>query len=294
MRLALKELRETLRDRRTIATLLLMPILVYPLLSVAFRAVLAVEHETGCRATAITSWACGRRPRPTSWALHLSRERRVRAKGRHSNGRSNAAQKRDARPETRPTAAKTTAKAGTTAAGDPPADASPLRPSCTNWSPNPRQSVLDGRVDVAVEIKKTEPFATRGGIDRAIDCELFYDPQSPTSREALALARRLPERGQPAEPRASTAGERGEIARRPRADRVSRPVEAEARRQIGDPAAPSLATLVPLILILMTITGAVYPAIDLTAGERERGTLETLIASPVPRMQLLWPSTRPW
>lgn len=45
--------------------------------------------------------------------------------------------------------------------------------------------------------------------------------------------------------------------------------------------------LVPLILILMTITGAVYPAIDLTAGERERGTLEALIAAPVPRLGLL-------
>jgi len=31
--------------------------------------------------------------------------------------------------------------------------------------------------------------------------------------------------------------------------------------------AASLTTLIPLILILMTITGAVYPAIDLTAGE---------------------------
>ncbi|MGF1580005.1 MAG: ABC transporter permease subunit [Gemmataceae bacterium] len=49
-----------------------------------------------------------------------------------------------------------------------------------------------------------------------------------------------------------------------------------------------IATLVPLILILMTITGAVYPAIDLTAGERERGTLEILIAAPVPRMGLLF------
>src|SRR5262249_20338024 len=49
----------------------------------------------------------------------------------------------------------------------------------------------------------------------------------------------------------------------------------------------SLAALVPLILILMTITGAVYPAIDLTAGERERGTLEILIAAPVPRFELL-------
>ena len=50
----------------------------------------------------------------------------------------------------------------------------------------------------------------------------------------------------------------------------------------------SLTGLVPLILILMTITGAVYPAIDLTAGERECGTLEILIAAPVPRLSLLF------
>ena len=50
----------------------------------------------------------------------------------------------------------------------------------------------------------------------------------------------------------------------------------------------SLAALVPLILILMTITGAVYPAIDLTAGERERGTLEVLIAAPIPRLGVLF------
>src|SRR5204863_4946184 len=50
----------------------------------------------------------------------------------------------------------------------------------------------------------------------------------------------------------------------------------------------SLAVFVPLVLILMTMTGAVYPAIDLTAGERERGTLEVLIAAPVPRVSLLF------
>ena len=36
-RLALKELRETLRDRRTIITLIAMPLLVYPILSLVFR-----------------------------------------------------------------------------------------------------------------------------------------------------------------------------------------------------------------------------------------------------------------
>jgi sodium transport system permease protein len=34
------------------------------------------------------------------------------------------------------------------------------------------------------------------------------------------------------------------------------------------------------------MTGAIYPAIDLTAGEKERGTLETLLCSPVARTHL--------
>ncbi len=49
----------------------------------------------------------------------------------------------------------------------------------------------------------------------------------------------------------------------------------------------SLKSVVPFILILMTVTGAVYPAIDLTAGERERGTLEVLMAAPIPRIGIL-------
>jgi sodium transport system permease protein len=48
-----------------------------------------------------------------------------------------------------------------------------------------------------------------------------------------------------------------------------------------------LGTVVPLILIIMTISGAIYPAIDLTAGERERGTLETLMVAPVPTVDLI-------
>ena len=58
---------------------------------------------------------------------------------------------------------------------------------------------------------------------------------------------------------------------------------ASAERMAGS----ILGTIVPLILIVMTITGAVYPAIDLTAGERERGTLETLMVAPVPTVDLI-------
>ncbi len=37
--------------------------------------------------------------------------------------------------------------------------------------------------------------------------------------------------------------------------------------------------LLPLIMLVWALTGAFYPAIDLCAGEKERGTLETLLSS---------------
>ena len=37
----------------------------------------------------------------------------------------------------------------------------------------------------------------------------------------------------------------------------------------------------------MAMTGAFYPAVDLSAGEKERGTLETLLVAPVGSSQML-------
>ena len=48
-----------------------------------------------------------------------------------------------------------------------------------------------------------------------------------------------------------------------------------------------LSKVLPLIVVVMTMLGAFYPAIDITAGERERGTLETLLSSPVKRFDLM-------
>ncbi len=48
-----------------------------------------------------------------------------------------------------------------------------------------------------------------------------------------------------------------------------------------------LGLILPLLLILITVTSAIYPAIDLTAGEHERGTLETLMVCPVPIIELV-------
>ncbi len=44
---------------------------------------------------------------------------------------------------------------------------------------------------------------------------------------------------------------------------------------------------VPYLIIILCFTGAMYPAMDLTAGEKERGTMETLLCSPVPRVDIV-------
>jgi len=44
---------------------------------------------------------------------------------------------------------------------------------------------------------------------------------------------------------------------------------------------------VPYFLILLCFTGAMYPAMDLTAGEKERGTMETLLCSPATRTDIV-------
>jgi sodium transport system permease protein len=48
-----------------------------------------------------------------------------------------------------------------------------------------------------------------------------------------------------------------------------------------------LGGIVPYLIIILCFTGAMYPAMDLTAGEKERGTMETLLCSPVPRVDLV-------
>ena len=47
------------------------------------------------------------------------------------------------------------------------------------------------------------------------------------------------------------------------------------------------AKMFPALLVLMTLTGAFYPAVDLCAGEKERGTMETLLICPASRTEIV-------
>ena len=58
---------------------------------------------------------------------------------------------------------------------------------------------------------------------------------------------------------------------------------ATQQEQIGE----AVGGFIPYIFIILCFTGAMYPAIDLGAGEKERGTLETLLTSSAPLMQII-------
>jgi len=44
----------------------------------------------------------------------------------------------------------------------------------------------------------------------------------------------------------------------------------------------------PFMLVMWSLAGALYPAVDLCAGEKERGTMETLLISPAGREEIVW------
>jgi len=70
---------------------------------------------------------------------------------------------------------------------------------------------------------------------------------------------------------------------------VLRPFEIDAVELAGEQQkeAAAWSKILPMMLILWALTGAFYPAIDLCAGEKERGTLETLLCSPAEREEIV-------
>lgn len=62
------------------------------------------------------------------------------------------------------------------------------------------------------------------------------------------------------------------------------------RQNVAPPAKVTgslLGGMLPYIIIILCMTGAMYPAIDVTAGEKERGTMETILCCPVGRTELV-------
>lgn len=253
-RICVKELKETLRDRRTIVTLLLMPLLVYPLLSVVFQRFFVTSLGTLQQ----SKFAIGTDSRESD-----ARLKRLLLWG-------------DALLTTEPDSPERIAALENLNSQRPKFPSS-FRSVTFYKASDPQEEVKNGNLALAV-VFKDAPQPGLFDQRQPIRCELVNREKSPRSTNAMRFVR----------DRLQAVNDQYLREQLVRAGiQVQLPVVATRRTIPGETESFSLTTLIPLILILMTITGAVYPAIDLTAGERERGTLEPLMAAPVPRIRLL-------
>jgi ABC-2 type transport system permease protein/sodium transport system permease protein len=266
LRLARKELRETLRDRRTIITLVLMPLLVYPVLGFAFRQFLLSSFQKNSQ---------------VHLQIGAESQEEVQALMMLVSQGDKLLRKRETAGATAPLTGAPILGADLGAA-DPPFES-------LVWGvvDDVQADVRNQFIDLGVRLMKPAEHGDRGNRGEegdwppaaSLNFQLLFRPNAPISRQAANyVERRL------------RAVDEDDLRRRLAAVGDKEPLKASWRlRPIADEEGQSfwLGALVPLILILMTITGAVYPAIDLTAGERERGTLEALMAAPVPRLSVL-------
>lgn len=65
-------------------------------------------------------------------------------------------------------------------------------------------------------------------------------------------------------------------------------IEDDDRASTEESTGSLLGVIVPFMLVVSLLMGTMYPAIDTTAGERERGTLETILTLPVTNQELIF------
>ncbi|HEV8059863.1 MAG TPA: ABC transporter permease subunit/CPBP intramembrane protease [Gemmataceae bacterium] len=246
-RLVRKETTGVLRDRRTLLTLFLMPLLLYPLLAIGFRQFFLSQQAD----QANPIYRLGFRDETEAFAImnYLNGGRETLTRLVETNGGSGKE----------------------------------LQPRLQAFPTDDlEEDIQSNDIDLGIRPRRPGGFAIDLQRELNEQWELLYREDSSYGQDAARYIERLVSAGNELflRTRLNVAGIR----------QSAFPVTLSVSPQKDSNPSKSgtLAILIPLILILMTITGGVYPAIDLTAGERERGTLEILMAAPVPRLALLF------
>lgn len=262
-----RELRDQLRDRRTLFTIAVLPILLYPLLGMSFLQVAQFTREHRSTICFIGAEDLTEEPRLFDGEnfneLYCPAAESRLLKVLFENGDSSIADTDEYRERV-------------------------------------RREIQAGRWDAAVYFPPE--FADRLAAARGAWEHFANNPSAPPQEPAT-----IPE------PRifTSTASDKSRMA----ADRVERVLrrwrDSIVRQNLQQSNMPRSATepfqvlgtdvaeevskraaiwskILPFVVLIWALTGAFYPAIDLCAGEKERGTLETLLSSPAQRSEIVW------
>jgi sodium transport system permease protein len=285
----LRELRDQLRDRRTILMVAVLPVLIYPLLGLG---VLHIADSLGGKPSVVGVYGSVYLPpdtgtdplAPVAW-LSLAPEAAARGAG-----------------------AAALAHAGELCRGR---DYPPLfvREESTLRFAAAYLDTTDGSKPLDVQLLSWPGDLDRGPLERReVDALLvvpadFADRLAKGERpEVEVVARKADERSRLASNRVQAALERwnrrlaqvrllrhhlpadyGEAFTVRDPDLGKEPLKQAAERLLE-----ALVRIFPFLLVMWSLTGALYPAVDLCAGEKERGTMETLLISPASREEIVY------
>jgi sodium transport system permease protein len=222
-----KELTEALRDRRTVISTILVPLLLFPVLSVGF-ASLAIA-------------LVGRAKEETPKVMILGGE-----------------------------------DSPSIVEGLKKLEKIEIVPAAANW----KDQVVSKEIRAAVEI----PAGFQADIaqQKTDTVKIYiYEGEMKSSFAADKIEKHMNEYRQ------NVVKER--LAAKNLPETVLKPFEVK-QENVAPPEKVSGAAfggLIGYMVILLCMTGAMYPAMDLTAGEKERGTMETILSSPISRMHLV-------
>ena len=264
-----RETRDQLRDRRTLFTIAIMPIVLYPLMGMAMLQVAQFTREHPTRI-----WMVGTENLPESPSLMLEDE-------------LNPDWIETERPELLQFLAPNEGDAS----------------FHELISKVHEDQTMPGDPDLVNQVIDDEMKS------RAVDLAVVFVQPKGTTEEGVGFVDSNPEAGPSVYILHNSASDRSNIA----ADRMSQiisrwrtayihqslethgvptslvesipikraDISAKSNRQ-----AATWSKILPFIVIVWSLTGAFYPAIDLCAGEKERGTFETLLSSPAGRNEI--------
>lgn len=266
-----KELIETLRDRRTLFRMVMLPILLYPVLALGLSRLEGSATEAReARASRVAVWG----ELPAAAASALAAEGMI----------------EEAPWQAAPAEVRRDLEGGKLAAvptpdweDDPPVGKPKKAPWIEPDNPvmNAAREALGKREVDAVLVPWPGFGAALGGAGKA-EVSIYFD----SARADSTLARDRVERGLRAarkEARARREAARGlPLGFSDTVSIMTRNV-APARRAVGQ----LLGAVMPMMMIMMSLLGSFLPAIDLTAGEKERGTMQTLLCAPLRPIEII-------
>jgi sodium transport system permease protein len=261
-----REIRDQLRDRRTMFMIFVLPVLLYPLLGVGLLRILPILQQKPVRVGIL-----GGRSLPETPPL-LNDNNRFAEKLLASLG------KPDRAPQIELTSASEEPVDGDGMPNDP-------REAV-------RQDVLSGAIDAAFVFPPD--FGARIDAFRQ-SLQQGTPPKEIPKPEILYSTAR--ERSQTAHRHMQTVWHawtkelvRSNFAAMKIPEAASEPVQCvnvDVAVEGGHRGAAVWSRLLPVLLVVWAMMGAFYPAVDLCAGEKERGTLETLLSSPAQRSEIV-------